>query len=269
MEDTRRPIFIISNYRSGSTLLRFLLDAHPQVCCPAELRLGTLAQQLFNVAELLTADGSRADAWTGDRMHTRVGTVRTLIDSIMADYCRRRGKERWADKSPANCEVLHVLQAVFPDAHYICLHRHALDQIQSTFDLQGRWHVQPYLARYKGDVVAAAIDRWCTVTERILALEHAQNGRSLRITYEDFVEDSEREMERIMRFLEIASVRGLSQWAFQRPHDQGPADWKISGTSEVVRSRVGGGRGIGTEGVPAVLQTRLIGLLAHLGYSLA
>ena len=260
-----RPIFVISNYRSGSTLVRYLLDVHPQVCCPAELRLGALCQQLFNVAELLSADAADG-AWTGDRMQKRLETVRNVVETMMVDHCLQRNKERWSDKSPANCETLHVLQRVFPDAQYICLHRRPLDQVRSTLEIDGIKHISPYLSKYRGDVVAAAVDRWCTITERILALEHQQHGSTLRITYEDLVNDPESEMERVMRFLGIAVVSGLSQEAFRRSHDQGPADWKISGTSEVLRTRVGGGRGIAAGGLPADLERRLAGLVGCLRY---
>jgi hypothetical protein len=40
------PIFILSCYRSGSTLLRYILDSHPDVYCPPELSLGQSAVDL-------------------------------------------------------------------------------------------------------------------------------------------------------------------------------------------------------------------------------
>ena len=40
------PVFVLCAGRSGSTLLRFLLDAHPDLACPPETRLPWLARQL-------------------------------------------------------------------------------------------------------------------------------------------------------------------------------------------------------------------------------
>jgi Sulfotransferase family len=40
------PVFVLCNGRSGSTLLRFLLDAHPDLACPPETNLPDLCAQL-------------------------------------------------------------------------------------------------------------------------------------------------------------------------------------------------------------------------------
>ena len=33
---SRAPVFILTGSRSGSTLLRFILDTHPDLACPPE-----------------------------------------------------------------------------------------------------------------------------------------------------------------------------------------------------------------------------------------
>jgi sulfotransferase family protein len=40
------PVFVLCMGRSGSTLLRFLLDAHPELACPPETSLPELCGQL-------------------------------------------------------------------------------------------------------------------------------------------------------------------------------------------------------------------------------
>jgi Sulfotransferase family len=37
--DVAAPVFVLCMGRSGSTLLRFLLDAHPDLACPPETSL--------------------------------------------------------------------------------------------------------------------------------------------------------------------------------------------------------------------------------------
>ena len=43
------PVFVICAGRSGSTLLRFLLDAHPDLACPPETRLPAMCAQIATV----------------------------------------------------------------------------------------------------------------------------------------------------------------------------------------------------------------------------
>src|SRR5690349_7754744 len=42
----RAPMFILSAPRTGSTLLRCILDTHPDLHCPGELRLGPIIEYL-------------------------------------------------------------------------------------------------------------------------------------------------------------------------------------------------------------------------------
>ncbi len=64
------PVFVLCAGRSGSTLLRFLLDAHPDLACPPETRLPWLARQLATAWAVIEdagpsgqpANGSSADA---------------------------------------------------------------------------------------------------------------------------------------------------------------------------------------------------------------
>jgi hypothetical protein len=43
------PVFVLCMGRTGSTLLRFLLDAHPDLACPPETNVSALCGQLANV----------------------------------------------------------------------------------------------------------------------------------------------------------------------------------------------------------------------------
>jgi hypothetical protein len=132
-------------------------------------------------------------------------------------------------------------------------------------DAQAR--LQTYLTRNRGDRVAAAIERWCVQTERLLAFERLPNVRARRVYYERFVESPGEELDRLMTFLGVALVPGLSLAAFEAKHDRGPADMKIRSTRSVDPGRVGKGRDIDLQAVPADLRARLTRLLAILGYA--
>src|SRR5690242_10662140 len=48
-EATMRPVFVATPARCGSTLLRYLLDSHPDVTSPPELNLSAVLQHLVEV----------------------------------------------------------------------------------------------------------------------------------------------------------------------------------------------------------------------------
>ena len=243
--------------------LRYALDAHPDICCPPELRLAALGLHLMKIVDLTSVEvPSEMDA----KLPERLKAARGVIDHLMEHYCQRKGKTRWCDKSPANTDILFVLASLFPDAQYICLHRLCLDQVHSTLDMEGTARLQPFLSRQGGGTVAAAIDRWCTSVERLLAFEHAYGERVRRITYERFVAAPEEELCSLQRFLNVPVVPGLSVAAFAKEHDRGPADMKIAGANKVDPGRIGRGRSIGLKGVSSELMERCTRLGQSLGY---
>jgi hypothetical protein len=50
---SKDPVFVLCMGRSGSTLLRFVLDAHPDLACPPETSLPALCGQLAVVWSLI------------------------------------------------------------------------------------------------------------------------------------------------------------------------------------------------------------------------
>lgn len=257
-----RPIFLLSHFRCGSTLVRYALDAHPAICCPAEIRLGAFSWQTFKVFELLTADGSIPDC---DLSAHRARSVRHVVDTVMRSYCLRKGKTRWCDKSPANVEALHVLTSVFPDAQYICLHRHGLDQVRSALE-DDELRPEPLINREDGNLTAAAISKWCTNVERLLTLEHSHDFSVYRLRYEDFVHDPTKHLADVMSFLGLEMVHDQMTLAFQKAHDRGPSDRKIVATDCVRTDRIGRGRSIDLDGIAAALRARFAKLMEELGY---
>src|SRR5260370_37695672 len=86
------PVFVLCCARSGSTLLRLILDTHPAVACPPELHLGRACRDLrwlWHVTEVPGEDHDR-------RVHAR---VRESLSAVMDSYLGRRGKHVFCDTS--------------------------------------------------------------------------------------------------------------------------------------------------------------------------
>jgi protein-tyrosine sulfotransferase len=234
-----------------------MLDSHPSICCPAEVRLGGLCQGVFRVVDVIAPDESY--------QHERSVVARQLADALLGRYCARKRKTRWCDKSPANLDALGAIRAVFPDAQYVCLYRDAFDQARSFVNMFSGV-LTPYVVRNGGNLMAGAIERWCVRTERLMSFEHANAEQAMRLTYEKLVTAPEVEMVRLQKFLEVEEVLGLSTRAFEQEHDRGPADPKIARTSRVEADRVGRTNDYAAIPLRLSLRRRLDGLRKDLGY---
>jgi hypothetical protein len=91
-----QPVFVLCGGRSGSTLLRFLLDAHPELACPPETNLPGMAAQLATVRSLIS--GAPLSKERGDEPpeipDDAIRGVRRTLDDMLGSYLSRHRKRR-------------------------------------------------------------------------------------------------------------------------------------------------------------------------------
>ena len=267
------PVFVLCNGRSGSTLLRFLLDAHPELACPPETNLPSLCGQLATVWSLI--EGAPLSANRGDEPpdipDAAIAGVRETMDRMVGSYLERRGKKRYCDKSLGTARFTELLLRVYPEARFICLYRHPMDVIASGMEacpwgLNG-YGFDPYIATTPGNAVLALARFWADNAAETLAAEDRFPDRCLRVRYEDLVTDPEGTAARVFGFLDAASAPGISAACFSAERERfGPGDHKIWYTSAVSSDSVGRGWSIPAAMIaPQVLAT-INELAGRLGY---
>jgi hypothetical protein len=223
------PIVVGGCHRSGTSLIRRILDAHPRIHCGPEL---TFFRDFYGeyrddpLAHLRFARTARDYVSEDDAL----GILGGAFVELHEQAARRAGKERWADKTPEN--VLHLdgwerlLGGRFVFVHVV---RNPLDTLASMADrfpltlppdLEGR--IGHYLA--------------CTEAGIGFAGRHPQ--RSVRVVYEQLCADPAGSVEELMRGL--GEEAHPSQLAFNElPHDEGVEDPGIAATDGVHGESVG------------------------------
>ncbi|MCX4704899.1 sulfotransferase [Streptomyces sp. NBC_01352] len=109
------PVFVLSSERSGSTLLRVLLNSHSRVRAPHEMHLRTLHVELTRD---FTAEAMKALGLNREELE------HVLWDRVLHLELVRSGKDVIVDKTPANTLIWPRLHRCWPDARYIVLLRH-------------------------------------------------------------------------------------------------------------------------------------------------
>jgi hypothetical protein len=242
------PVFVLCGGRSGSTLLRFLLDAHPDLSCPPETNVPALCGQLATVWSLI--EGAPLSANRGDEPpeipDAAIAGVRETMDRMIGSYLERRGKKRYCDKSLGTARFGYLMTRIWPEAKFICLFRHPMDVIASGMEacpwgLNG-YGFDPYIAETPGNSVFALARFWVDNAATILTAEGEYNERCHRVRYEDMVADPQAVADGIFDFLRLAPVPGVAEVCFAAERERfGPADYKIWNTSRITEDSVGRG----------------------------
>jgi hypothetical protein len=265
------PVVVLTCARSGSTLLRFLLDSHPELACPPETGVVDMCTRLGVVSMLL--DGPPAGPRPG-LTGLAAASIRSWVSVTFGTYLMRAEKARWCDKSLGSAESAHRFLDLFPETKFVCLYRHCTDVIDSfleacPFGLRG-YGIDPFAAAHPGNSVAAVADYWVTHTRAIIEFEQAHPDHCLRLRYEDLVADPEGQADRLFAFLGEKPVPGISRSCLNDGRQQfGPSDHKIWSTSSISPESVGRGSRIPVGTISGVVLSMVNNLLGELDYPLA
>jgi len=267
------PVFVLCAGRSGSTLLRFLLDAHPELACPPETRLAAMCAQIAGVWSQLEGSPLLADRVSGPPAipGAALAGIRHTMDRMIVPYLERRGKRRYCDKSLGAAEHADILRAVFPGAKFLCLYRHPMDVIASGIEacpwgLNG-FGFDAYADRSPRNTVMALAQFWAANVAMILAVEERFSECSYRVRYEDLVAGPEEVSDGIFRFLGVPPAPGLPEACFTAERERdGPSDYKIWHTSRIDPGSVGRGWSIPAALIGPALTATINTLADKLGY---
>jgi hypothetical protein len=134
--------FIVGVGRSGTTLLRLMLDAHRDLAIPGETLFLQDVVKAPRERFLEIATGS--DTWPNmaldaQELRAALEGAASLGDAIRAFYrlyARKRGKTRWGDKTPYYRVFMRDIARLLPEAHFIHVIRDGRD---SALSYQGLW----------------------------------------------------------------------------------------------------------------------------------
>jgi hypothetical protein len=259
------PYFIACGARSGSTLLRWLIDSHPDVACPGETDIATLVSTYVRTAT----------AMVGEEMGEGLSPLqraREVADDLVATYLEVMGKSRWCDKSLSNALHLEQLALAWPESRFILLHRHCMDFVMSGLEASvwglDTYGFSPYAQMSPTSPVIALIGYWIERTAKMLAFEAQFPERCLRVRYEDLVTRTDEVMGAVWEHFEVEPVTGIARSAFDNRHDPfSPADYKIWFTQAIHGDSIGRGARVPPERIVGPIRASVNELLQRLDYA--
>lgn len=197
--------FIVGVARSGTTLLRLMLDAHPLVAIPPETHLFSEVVTAFRSSRDPLAEAERAvlesPRWQdfgipARDFHRRLAGLRPagpgeFLRTFYLLYAERAGKERWGDKTPVYLDRMVPIQAVLPEARFVHLIRDGRDVAVSIAPL------------WWGPSEPGEIAAWWAERLAFARRQAAELRWYREIRYEDLVADPPGVLQSVCDFLEL------------------------------------------------------------------
>lgn len=207
-----RPIFIGGSPRSGTTLVRTMLNTHPDIAIPRETRFlpfiwenrerwkgidtdDDLRRRLARV--IAKSDWSLAErfevppAELAKRLAKDPRTLGSVIGTCYVAYAEVTGKQRWGDKRPMYARYLDAVFAFFPDSQFVNIVRDPRAAVASMRKLG--WfegHIAPGIELW--DRSLRAVEPW---------RKSLHDDQFYDLRYENLIDDPKQELGEVARFL--------------------------------------------------------------------
>jgi hypothetical protein len=201
---------VIGSPRSGTTLLRFMLDSHPELAIPPETGFLALGPKLRGRGDKLRENFFRAvinfpieaPAWAdfeipeetfrASLLEINPFTVAEGYRTFYRLYAARFGKSRWGDKTPLYCMELDTIRKILPEARFIHIIRDGRDAALSLRRMwfSPGWEIETQAEYWRGCILAA----------RRAGLGHKDY---MEVRYEDLVLKTRETLNRICTFIEL------------------------------------------------------------------
>ncbi len=195
------PIIVGGCGRSGTTLMRVILDTHEAVCCGPETSLLCCWRPRWFFLRKL-ARSFDLPAWEIRDLIKPTRSHAEFVDRFFDRIRRENGAERWAEKTPRNVHAVPYVFRHFPNARFIHMIRDGRDTVCSL-----RKH--PRFRTVRGQSVPtninnplrACIRRW--VNDVRTGLQYREDPRYIEVRYEDLVDNADETLRALFRFLDL------------------------------------------------------------------
>jgi hypothetical protein len=224
------PIIVGGCHRSGTSLLRRILDSHPSIHCGPEVKFFRDFFGDYGARDPLAGRRFFATAKTilpPDEVFLGSGELFVRFHELAA---ANAGKRRWADKNPENVQYLKAWEKLIGDQWlFVNVVRNPLDTLSSM--IETGW------ADFPPDL-DGRVAHYLRFLEAGLEFRRQNPERHYLLVYEDLVTNARAALEGLASWLGEEFDEQMLEFGLAE-HQEGVEDPKVRSTGEVHASSLG------------------------------
>lgn len=218
----KKPLFILGNPRSGTSLLRLMLHRHSKICIPPEshfflwlertygsldnFELKKYLKDLYNSTKFETWELNKEELFSFLSSHD-IDDYTKLTCLVYQFYAIKHNKENclfWGDKNSLWIEKLPTIKMHFPEAFYVHIVRDGRDVACSYKSLSRKKILSPYAPKLPNNIEEIAMNWHYSVAEvEAFFLNQVSKANRITVHYEQLLKQPEEVLSQILNKLQL------------------------------------------------------------------
>lgn len=215
------PIFVLGSPRSGTTMLRLMLNNHRNIVIPPECGFAIWFYEKYHSKEIdkttiehFIADlvhAKKIETWNLDfemlrkyLMAKQPSVYAELVSHVYEfyGYSANRNFLRWGDKNNFYVRYIDIIKEMFPSSRLIHIVRDGRD-VACSYKTINRSNIESKYAPHLPDTISAIASQWVDNLQAVIeSFTKISWQQTYEIRYEDLTSESGTELKKLCIFLE-------------------------------------------------------------------
>ena len=196
--DAGPPVFIGGSGRSGTSLVRTILNSHSNLSVGVELKITPIIAKAF-------AESGKQIPILSEHFHLSrrylEESYRDLILRLLYPYWKRTGRLRIGEKTPNNVFHFKELGCLFTEAHFIHVVRDGRDVVRSLLKQDWKGPNGQLMPINQDPARAAGYWKQAVQAGQQAARQGDLSGRYVEVRYEELVREPESVLRSLFAFI--------------------------------------------------------------------
>lgn len=220
---------VVSQPRSGSTLLQKLLNGHTKVIAPTEPWI------FYAIHDLFFGDRPYSKFLSNYVGEKKIDMARNIMIELISKSELKNG-EVFIEKTPRNIEILDFIESLGIEIRYILLRRNRFGIINSQ--MRRGLSFKSILKSRVLFKINGYIEEYRNYEKKLNSFFDKNRSKCINVNYEDLVADPKSEMSRIQKWMgleiedlttyenETIEMGDRKSLGFNLPHIESQVAWK-------------------------------------------
>lgn len=251
------PLFVLGNPRSGTSLLRIILNAHPNIVIPPECGFLQWWYTKYKEWSIWDCNPTKVEEYVKDVLSSKKIEGYSILENDLTNYIlsnepknyaslsalvyhfygRKKDVKLWGDKNNYYINHIPLIKEIYPNAKFVHLIRDGRDVACSYKELSKNIETGAIYRPILSNKVVEIANEW--KSNNTLIANEIRNNSHYIVKYEDIVLNFDKTIKKILDFLKLPWNDSVENYYKLNDEPSSTLKWKAKTLEPLDKESVG------------------------------